>query len=163
MVDVDSLAQNPGTLRSGPSASRRLVGFLLILAVFAVVGPLVGTIVVAVFLGLIGGTARWIAQIPGLIILAVVTGTAHVLGGIPAVVAGIIIGLKQGWFGGAGWLFALGAGALVGLGTEIVLHESLIAAGGSGLVGMFFAAATLSTLACWRIVKAWSFLREANP
>lgn len=141
----------------------RLVGFLVILVVFAVVGPMVGTIVIAILLGLIGGTMHWIAQIPGLIVFGVGTGAAHVFGGIPAVAAGIVIGIKQGWFGGADWWFALGTGALVGIAIEVFLRSWFVTAGYTGLDGMLFAAATLSTLACWRIVKAWSFVREANP
>ena len=139
------------------------VQFLLIVVIFAVVGPVAGTIVAAIWLGLIGGTLHAMAQIPGVIFFAVITGMAHMLGGIPAVVAGILIGIKQSWFGVVDWVFALGAGALVGIGTEIVLHALLKLSSNAGVDGMFFAAATVATLACWRLVKSWSFVREANP
>jgi hypothetical protein len=163
MVTMEPRPNDPELQRHAPRALMRFVQLLLIVVVFAVIGPLVGTIVVAAWFGLIGGTLHWIAQIPGIIIFGVVTGAAHMLGGIPAVVAGILIGIKQGWFGGVGWLFALGAGALVGMGTEVVLLVLSGPSGNSGLDGMFFAAATVSTLACWRIVKAWSYVREAHP
>jgi hypothetical protein len=156
-------ANNPAKPRHARSAFMGFVQWLLIVVIFAVVGPVVGTVAIAILLGLIKGTASGLAQIPLVVIAGLITGASYVFGGIPAAIAGVMIGIKQAWFGGAGWLFALVIGALVGAGLEICVHGASIKAGNSNLVGIFFVVATLSTLACWRIASTWSFVREANP
>ena len=163
MVTMEPGANTPGKPRYAPSAFERSLQLLLIVVTFAVVGPVVGTIVIAVLVGLKNGTAYGLWQIPGSIMLGLFTGAAYVLGGMPAAVAGMLIGIKQAWFGSVGWLYALGTRALVGLGTEMYFHWPSITAGNTGMDGLLFVVATLSTLACWRIVTTWSFIREANP
>ena len=160
MVRMESGPIRPAAPRYAPSVSMRLVQLLLIVLIFTLVGPVVGTIVITTMMGLISGTA---SGIPGAIILGLLTGAAFVLGAVPAAIAGALIGLKQAWFGGSGWRFALGAGALVGLGQEIHVHGGFIPAGNERFIGVPFVVCTVSTLACWRVVKTWSFLREANP
>jgi hypothetical protein len=163
MVTMEIGANNPAKPRHARSAFMGLVQWLLIVVIFAVVGPVVGTIVIAVLLGLIQGTASGLAQIPLTVIAGLISGGSYVFGGVPAAIAGVMIGIKQAWFGGAGWLFALVIGGLVGVGLEIFVHGASIKADHSGLIGVLLVVATVSTLACWRIVTTWSFVREANP
>ncbi len=148
--------------RQAPGVFMLLARLLLIVVIFAVVGPVVGTVVVAIVTGPIIDPPHWLTQIPFLVIIGLGTGAAFAVGGVPAVIAGGFIGIKHLWFRGAGWRFALGVGVLVGAWLEYLMHRSLILGEGE-LIGLFTAASALATLACWRIVKSWSFLREADP
>jgi hypothetical protein len=159
MVRIEVGAANPGTPRHAPSAFMRSVKLLLIVVTFAVLGPVVGTIVFVAELCLrdvapLGYQWVFSSGFKGL-----VTGMSHFIGGIPAAIAGVMIGIKEVWFGGAGWLFALGVGALAGTGLEFLVtrlpHERL------SPDGSLFVVATLSTLACWGMMK--TFVNKADP
>ena len=160
---MESAANNRGAPRYSPSAFMGFLQLLLIVVVFAVVGPVVGTIVIATLKGLIDGSLYGLAEIPGSIILGLVTGAGHAIGGLPAAVAGLMVGIKQAFGGGAGWRFALCVGVLIGIPVGLVFRDLGAMAGPARAIGAFCIVTTLSTLACWRIVSTWSFVREANP
>ena len=146
-----------------PSTLMLFVRLLLIVGIFAVVGPMVGTVIIAIVVGPIIYGPIWLTQIPSVFIIGVETTGVCVVGAVPAVIAGGLIGIKHAWFGGAGWLFALGVGVLVGAGLEFLIHRSLILGDADESVGLFVATVTLSTVVCWRFVNSWPFLREAHP
>jgi hypothetical protein len=142
----------------------RVVEFVLIAMTFALLGPFVGTIAVATGIGLVA-LAHSSDALALLLILPVIIlgfGVGYLVGTIPAVIAGAVVGIKQVWFGGAGWLFALGAGALAGIAVEIYWHEILNHGAAIDLpVGLLFIVALFSTIACWSMIK--TFVRKANP
>jgi hypothetical protein len=157
-----------------PGRALRLWRVVAIILVFVAIGPVVGTAVFIVLAMLdslvthgVGSTdelVRMIANmVPALIIGSMV---GYVIGAIPAAGAGLMVGIKQVYFGGAGWRFALGAGMLLGL-LRLAYDRHLPASQDDTKVLFGFCViTTLSTLACRRVVKSWyldrSGVSEAN-
>jgi hypothetical protein len=136
--------------------------FLLIVFIFALVGPPLGALVVAgaVMAGIFGATqdpegAMWIGAFLSLFGIVF----SWVLGIVPAVTAGLIIGARQAFFSAVPFWYAAVTGLVVGLFTmpfvldEGVGHERY----GAPLVILV---CLLPTLALWAMVKA---LRSAAP
>jgi hypothetical protein len=160
-VTMDAGANTPMRPSHEPSTFMRSVRLLLIVVIFAVVGPLVGTVSMA-GVGLIIYGLTWLNQISSVCITGVDTTGVCWVGAVPAVIAGGLIGIRHTWFGGAGGLFALGVGVLVGAGLEFLVYRSAILGDKDEFTGLFLATVTLSTLVCWRIVEPLSFLRGAH-
>jgi hypothetical protein len=143
-----------------PSRGVQVLHVVLIVLIFMLVGPGVGTIVIAILKGLTDGSWAAIAEIPASIFLGLVLGVGHSIGGIPAAVAGLIVGIKQVYFGGAGWPFALSAGVLVGIPLALFFGNPAVMGGNTKVLTEFCVVTTLSTLACWWVVKSWFVDRE---
>jgi hypothetical protein len=152
---METVAKNPDSPPHGLDAVGRSIVLLLIVVTFAVLGPVIGTVVFVVHMGLVAGTPTGLKWIAATVAMGLLTGLSHVIGGIPAAIAGVMIGIKQIWFGGARWLFALGVGALVGAGLALVLNRGSMH-GRPSLAGSLFVVATLSTLACWGMIKPFT-------
>jgi hypothetical protein len=132
-----------------------------IVLMFALIGPLVGTVVLAVLLAFVSAWDFWVHGLPirilemlGIIFAGPATGASYIAGGVPAAVAGLIVGIKIAYFGGASWRFVLGAGVLVGIALEVFV-AIFIAPYEHGLLAMTCVVTTLSSLACWRMVTSW--------
>jgi hypothetical protein len=163
-----SAAHLPGSSEARRIALRRVAPGRLaaILLVFVAIGPIVGTIVLALLIALTSGSLAAADSALVMVFLGLVSGLSHVIGGIPAAIAGLAVGIKQVRFGGAGWRFALIAGMLVGLAPLIFAHpsttrEAMNAAAIGTLVG-YMIITTLSTLACWSIVRSWWLVRAGS-
>jgi len=152
---MDAGADTPMRPSHAPSMSMRFVRLLLIVLIFAVVGPMVWTVHIAIVVGPLIYGLNWPSRIPPFFLVGFDTRGAYAIGVVPAVIAGGLIGIKHVLLGGARWWFALGIGALVGAGLEFLIDRSLHLGGQGQLVGLFAAAAALSTLTCWRIVESW--------
>src|SRR5689334_2958883 len=126
MVRMETVAKTPDAPPQGLDAFGRGVVLLLIVVTFAVLGPVIGTVVFVVHMGVVAGPPVGLGWTAGTVAMGLLTGISHVVGGVPAAIAGVMIGIKQVWFGGAGWLFALGVGALVGIVLELLLNRALL-------------------------------------
>jgi hypothetical protein len=144
------------TTGAGSGADQGLVEVLRIFLIFLLIGPLIGTIVFTVLymtanIGTLGMSG--LLGAPQIIILGLLTGASYVLGGIPAAIAGLIVAIKNVYFGGIGWRSTLGTGLSVGIALGIfavfVMHDAGHFALLLGITAM------LSTLACWCLAKRW--------
>jgi hypothetical protein len=143
-------------------ASRRR-RVLAITLVFAAVGPPVGTMI---FLMAVNGgpiTGYGARDDFALLIMSFYIG--YLIGGIPAIAAGLMIASKHVYRGGAGWPFVLGIGLLVGIALEIFFH--LISnpnpiVGPMLARGTYCAVAALSTVICWLVIRMWLSARKAH-
>jgi hypothetical protein len=161
-------AHSPGSSNATMTALRRIGPGKLaaILLVFVAIGPIVGTMVLGLLIALTSGSlaAAHHAAIP--VLLGLLTGISYFIGGIPAAVAGLAIGIKQVRFGGAGWRFALIVGMLVGLAPLIIVRPTTMSEvkdmGSIGTLAGFVIITTLSTLACWSIVRSWWLDRSGS-
>ena len=164
-----SAVSSPGGERSNAARgrARRLAGqswkLLPILLVFVVVGPVVGTIAFGLVMASVASSLAEVSRISATMLIGLVWGFSHVIGGIPAAIAGLIVGIKQVYLGGAGWRFALGVGLVVGC-----VPLLMIAADGwandrrvadlkdiAQIVAGACCVTTLPTLACWWIIRSW--------
>jgi hypothetical protein len=138
---------------------RRLAAIALI---FLVVGPPIGAILMVggtelVRVGSVGETRelfRWIVKYPVLIF-----GMGYVIGGLPAVFAGLLVGARQVFYGGATWLWALASGLAAGVALVAFLFVSVGSRSDDmHLISPQSAAVllvcVLPTFACWAIVRA---------
>ena len=154
MVD-DRSAHEMRTASASFTVGLGVAEFLQILLIFAVVGPLVGTVIFA-FLVAVFGTQDFFETLAGVIFMGPATGASYIAGGIPAAVAGLILAIKHVYFGGAGWRFVLATGVLMGIALG-VFFDLFVLTYDAGYFGArtLGATATLSTLACWRMVQHW--------
>ena len=139
-----------------PQLPSRPGAVFLVLLIFVVIGPAVGTIMAVPLIMLNSGSLSEISQIIWIIVGLAFGGlwVGYFFGGIPAALAGLIIGIKEVYFGGAGWPFVLGVGALVGIAP--IVHFSKLPASASNWkvdIGLCVVT-TLSTVACWSIIRA---------
>jgi hypothetical protein len=152
-----SAAHPPGSSDARRIALRRVAPGRLaaILLVFVAIGPMVGTLVLGLLVALTSGSLAAAYSAPVTVFLGLVSGLSHMIGGIPAVIAGLAVGIKQVRFGGAGWRFALIVGMLVGLAPLALADPVTMSAAASRTLAGFMIITTLATLACWSIVRSW--------
>jgi len=160
VVNMKIVAKNPDPPPQGLDAFGRSAMLLPIVVTFAALGPVIGTVAFVVHTGVVAGPPVGLRWMAATVSMGLLTGISHVVGGIPAAIAGVMIGIKQVWFGGARWPFALGVGALVGIVLELLLNRTFVHERPS-LVGSLLVVATVSTLACWAMIKI--FATRANP
>jgi len=160
MVAMTAGGKDPATKVSAPGALMRVVELLLIALTFGLFGPAVGAIGMMVVVGAGLGSGPTVAMAAFAITVLMIIpalGVGYFIGAIPSVVAGVLIGIKQVWFGGAGWLFALATGAVVGMGLEIYWREPLDHGARKILGGgWLFGIAIFSTLVCWSMMKSFA-------
>jgi hypothetical protein len=146
-------------LKSAQRHGIRVLRLLGIILLFAVVGPPVGVV-----LFLMAYSPASFLYLHYLDTTAFLLFGAYFFAGIPAAMAGLIVGIKHVYFAGTGWRFALGAGLLVGLAFAMLVVFEEVPPGRAPWFfgGLLCAAATLSTLACWKVVTSWFVEREVN-
>jgi hypothetical protein len=138
---------------------RRLAAITLI---FLLVGPPIGAILMVggsdiVRIGSIGATReifRWVINDPVLVF-----GMGYVIGGLPALFAGLLVGTAQVFHGGATWLWALASGLAAGVGLLAFLFITVGSRADdmhliSPQTAAMLLACVLPTFACWAIVRA---------
>ncbi|MGE0846939.1 MAG: hypothetical protein AB7L41_11785 [Flavobacteriaceae bacterium] len=134
-----------------PSTASRTLRFLATLAVFALVGPLVGGLITLA--GLAGQISGWTSSDTPMTFMAMAIyglWAAYPLGIVPALIAGAAIAAKRLNGGEAGFPVALATGAVTGL----VWTYGFMDAGRLDppwLSVVFVVAAIGATLACWAI------------
>jgi hypothetical protein len=138
-----------------------IVQVAAIILLFILVGPPLGG-VFGVMLATLSTISSGSSPKFGDFLMGLIMGPllSYIIGAVPAAVAGLTIGIKQVYFAGAGWRFALGVGALVGI--ALVIYVGKPDAGkpwpGAGYWlagGGYLVATTFATLICWSIVKSW--------
>jgi hypothetical protein len=144
---------------TGPRVAR----LISIVLVFMVVGPPVGAMVFMLTVALIGLGARadlqgltWVAMFA--VIYAVPF--SYLIGVGPAAAAGLIVGIRQTYFGRVRWWFALAAGIVVGVGFLLLTGQPLMRFGDeAGALREHSAVIVLTclgaTMVCWAIVRNW--------
>jgi hypothetical protein len=168
MVETGAEAIRPAQAHRG----RRVAAIAL---VFIAAGPIiaaaVGIALITLYAATHGvGSQSALVQLwqSAVVFVAVAAIAGYTVGIIPAAVAGLMIGVKEAYFGGAGWAFALVVGLLVGLSPELVrlgpwangwyllppddYRHNLI---------MFCITCALTTLVCQWTVR-WLFVRPAR-
>lgn len=156
----------PGAAKPHARPWRRLAAVTLI---FLVIGPPVGAAL------LVGGTelvrvrtfgdlprvTRWFVNDPMLVF-----GMGYVIGGLPAIFSGLIVGLGEAFRAGATWLWALAAGLLSGSGLIAFLF---LTAGRRADDMRLVSPQTLAimlvcivpTFVCWAVVR--TLYRRISP
>jgi len=142
-----------------PSAWQRLWRVFEILTVFVGIGPPVGAVALAAV------TTAYVLCFESHRVTDVIAGGAgmmgfgmvvsYVIGGIPAGMAGALVGIKQIYFGGASRRFALAIGVLSGF--WVVAYNGKLPLTGDTwkAVAVFCVVTTSATFVCWRIVRFW--------
>jgi hypothetical protein len=142
--------------------SARLRRCLAIVLIFAVIGPPVGGLVV--IYGSEVARLRTAADFMAVTrkfadAFALVAGMSYVLGTLPALTAGLLIGIRQAFYGAVTWTMALGIGLIVGGAFAIAV---VMVARQSGEAHLFSApsavmviACVVSTMVCWALVRLW--------
>jgi hypothetical protein len=148
------------TLRLGarrPAPIGRLIGIVL---VFVLLGPLIGSAVFALATAMYG--FGWKVDAYDALFITLFTWLfgapmAYAIGVLPAVAAGLIVGIRQSFFGPANLLFAVLTGLVVG--ALFLLVRWVLDAPGKTYAPTFvpiaLASCLLPTIVCWAIVRRW--------
>lgn len=142
---------------TAPTHASCLVRVFAITLVFVVAGPPVGAVAFmtsAALSGMIqGGDVSglgWVA----LFALIYAVPFSYFFGIIPAAAAGLLVGIRQAYFGPATWPYMLGTGLLVGFGTLFLLGQQTTIDPGSP-VPIILATCLVPTFLCWLAVRGW--------
>jgi hypothetical protein len=144
-----------GSPVSAPGRGRRILRLLAIALVFVAIGPLVGAAIALKGFLAAGGTTFVSTDWGSAAFLLIGISTlGYVFGAFPALVAGLAVGLKRVYFGGAGWRFALAVGVTVGVAFELFFRATTGSPSYPDVVlGTYCAVVTVASLACWTIVR----------
>lgn len=142
----------PPARRVRPPTTGQMLGLVGTLVVFAILGPPIGGLVVIASLA---------AQIPdattegatAVFLAMLIWGwwVSYPLGVIPALAAGVAIGIKRAWGDGAGFVFAAATGIVVGLVWTFGFMETYESEADWDLMPGLLAGSIVATLACWLI------------
>lgn len=146
------------TAPAQPTILERVLRFLLIVLVFAVVGPPVGAMIFMLLVALVG--FGWKPEAGSMFVIAAfaliyAVPLSYLMGLLPAVLAGGLVGLRLAFFGRMGWLFALLTGLAVGVAAELAFGQATALREGDGVPPMLGATCGVATLVCWLIVRCW--------
>lgn len=145
---------------------RAMVNAASIVALFGIVGPVVGLLVFAAGMALASGS-------PSVFVFLVLYGMlfAHVMGGVPALVAGATVAayaafrgpvpLLAGGIAGLAGLFGLTG--LYGIRNLVDLARDDAGAVQSALLPLFPAVCILASLACTLLTRPWQRRAAATP
>lgn len=143
------------TRRARPPTGAEMLRLMGTLLVFAIVGPPIGGLMV------IGAIASQIAgefgsDAGGLTVTfaaMLIWGwwVSYPLGILPALAAGVAVGLKRIWGGGAGIVFTLGIGLVIGAVWAFGFMDAGTEPAMRNLAPAIIAASVVATLACWLI------------
>jgi hypothetical protein len=145
------------------SPGRRIGRMFAILLTFILVGPPIGAMMFMLVVALIGMGERadlagltWVALFS--LIYAIPFG--YLIGVGPAAAAGLLVGIRQAFFGRMRWYFAAATGILVGIGFQVGTGQRVLPSGDDvaamRLQGpIMIATCLVATLFCWAIVRNW--------
>lgn len=153
-------------LGRSPARWLRLRRVLRIILLFVAVGPLLGTIVqitllTVLVLGFDSHSDVMTILNAAALMLSFGMYFGYLIGGIPACLAGALIGIKQIYFGGAGWRFALCMGLVMGFWPLVFIRKLPLSMNDWEALVIACIVSTSATLGCWSIVKSW-YLDQAN-
>jgi hypothetical protein len=147
-----------------PSLGARLRRLAAIMLVFIVVGPPVGLMVSMLSIALIGSAKFNLWALAGVVLLAPSFAIPLYLSGLKSAGAlGLLVGIRQSFFGAITWAFAVAVGIAAGL--VAVLLSSLARSPGSDTYivltanAVTIAAYLCITFVCWAMVQNWYFER----
>ncbi len=142
---------------AAPSHGSRIMRVLGIAMVFMLLGPPVGAIVFMTATALTGmakggdvSGLGWIA----LFALIYAAPFSYFVGIVPAAIAGLLMGIRQAYFGRANWAYAVVVGLLVGFGM-LFLTGQRIAVDADAPVPILLLTCLIPTLVCWLVVRGW--------
>jgi hypothetical protein len=140
-----------------PTHSSRLARVLGIVMVFVLLGPPVGAIVFMTTTALTGmakggdvSGLGWIA----LFALIYAAPFSYFVGIVPAAAAGLLMGIRQAYFGRASWAYAVAVGLVTGFGTLFLTGQQL-SIDNNASVPVILATCLIPTLVCWLVVRGW--------
>ena len=154
-------------VRRPPTFGARAGMAIAIVIVFVVVGPPIGFLTILIasspsdaiemlttvwsppyFLVLIGGIAM-----------------SYVFGGGPLALAGLVVGIKQAYFGPSSWWMALATGLVIGvagLGGVHLQFADFPSSNFSLTPAVLILSGVVPTLVCWLLVSGWYFAPPAH-
>lgn len=142
-----------------PSHLKRAGCVLAVVLVFVLLGPPVGALVFMLTTALIGfGKGVDLAGLTWVALFAVIYAVpfSYLIGVVPAAAAGLLVGVRQAYFGPATAFYAAGAGLLVGI-CLLWMSGQRIGSGSDASTPVMLATCFVSTLVCWTVVRGWHF------
>jgi len=147
-----------------PRLRQRLLCFVSIVLVFMLVGPPIGALVfmLTVALTAMGPNVDlaglfWV----GLFAMIYAVPVSYLIGVGPAAISGVVIGVRQAFFGPLSWWAAALIGLAVGVAMTVLAAQPLLPrAGGEdspATVPVMLVTCLAATFACWTLVRAWHF------
>jgi hypothetical protein len=150
-----------------PSVGQQICRVLAIVLVFALIGPPAGAFFFLMMTALIGmGGNADLAGMTWIGFFALIYGIpfGYLIGIVPAILAGLLIGVPQVFYRQTPWWFAVVAGALTGIAFQIGTGQPLIPQG-DDIVKLYghgpamIVTCIVSTLICWLVVRSWYWAR----
>jgi hypothetical protein len=146
------------------SVAARIGRLIATVIVFVVIGPPVGALALVLLVESLGHYGNpdlgdfdrhWLT----LLDLVLAVPVSYWYGTMPAAAAGLVIGIRQAFFGRATWPMALATGFIVALAVLARSGRHPFAAMADGRAFPESAIATLAclvaTMACWGLVRGW--------
>jgi hypothetical protein len=148
-----------------PSAAARLRRVIAIVLVFMIVGPPVGAMAFMLSAALIGmGKSVDLAGLTwvGLFALIYAAPLSYLIGTGPAAAVGLLVGVRQAYFGAIQWPLAVAIGIAAGAAFLLLSGQPLRAGGetdDAAHLPVIVVTCLSGTLVCWAIVRKWYFER----
>jgi hypothetical protein len=145
---VSSGAQ-PGSL----ARAARAAGIVL---VFVLIGPPVGGLVFMISTALVGlGRDADVAGLTWVALFALIYAVplSYFAGVVPAAAAGLLVGIRQAFFGPANWIYAVCVGLAIGAAMLVLSGQHLF--DNDAPMAIILATCLVPTLVCWLIVRGW--------
>ena len=151
-----------------PGIGARIWRLITIVLVFIIVGPPVGAIAFVLSTALIGMGMKvdpagltWI----GLFALIYAVPLSYLIGAGPAAAVGLLVGVRQAFFGAIRWPYALAIGLASGLALLVLSGQPMIPVSGDSAaqpvhIPVMISVCLSATFACWAIVRNWYFEPE---
>jgi hypothetical protein len=151
-----------------PGIGTRMWRLMTIVLVFIIVGPPVGAMAFVLSTALIGMGMKvdlagltWI----GLFALIYAVPLSYLIGVAPAAAVGLLVGVRQAFFGAIRWPYALLIGLASGLALLVLSGQPIIPVPGSDAaqpihIPVLLSVCLSATFACWAIVRNWYFEPE---
>lgn len=148
--------------RTGMSTAGRVRRCLAVVLIFVAIGPLIGGIVLiygSEIARLRSAAEFWAVTRKFADATALIVGMSYVLGTIPAAAAGLLVGIRQAFYGKVTWSMALGCGLVVGIAFVLVVVTVARNSGEASLFSapsaLMLAVCAMSTMVCWAVVRLW--------
>lgn len=154
----------PAPVMREPSRGKRVSCVVAIVLVFLFIGPPVGALAFMLTTALIGMGAKvdlaglsWI----GLFALIYAAPLSYLIGAGPAAIGGLVVGIRQAFFGPVTWPMALLTGAGLGAGFLLLSGQSLASVVSNSeqrdYLVIMVVTCLAATMVCWGIVRNWHF------
>jgi len=159
----------PASPSAQPSRGKRINCAIAILLVFLFIGPPVGALAFILSIALIGMGSHvdllglsWI----GLFALIYAAPLSYLIGVGPAAAGGLVIGIRQAFYGPIRWPVAMLIGIGLGVGVLVMSGKSLPSALTSTddpeYLPVMVITCLAATMVCWGIVRTWYFGPEGR-